>query len=91
MGDLFRGETWASSNMLRTFALSSAASSLRKPPDSERCTTCRDVVDGLTYTRSGGTALAGGGTVPSQGKASEAASPGSPGLIEASRPWNPLA
>ena len=33
----------------------------------------------------------GGGTVPSQGKASEAASPGSPGLVEASRPWNPLA
>ena len=33
----------------------------------------------------------GGGTVPSQGKASEAASRGSPGLVEASRPWNPLA
>ena len=33
----------------------------------------------------------GGDTVPSQGKASEAASRGSPRLVEASRPWNPLA
>ena len=36
----------ASSNMLRTFAFSSAASSLRKPPESERCTICRRVVEG---------------------------------------------
>ena len=40
----------ASSNMLRTFAFSSAASSLRKPPESERCTTCRFVSNGLAYT-----------------------------------------
>ena len=69
---LVRGEppkTWclASSNMLHAFALSSAASSVRKPPESERCTTCRRVVDGLRrLTR-------GGGIVPSQGKASVAA------------------
>ena len=50
--------------MLHAFALSSAASSARKPPESERCTTCRRVVDGLrrvTYT-------GGGGIVPSQGQ-----------------------
>ena len=44
----------ASSNMLRAFASSSAASSITKPPDSERCTTCRDVVDGLTRTHAAG-------------------------------------
>eukprot|EP00964_Phaeocystis_antarctica_P049703 scaffold28803_cov53-Phaeocystis_antarctica.AAC.1 len=32
--------------MLRAFALSSSASSLRKPPESERWTTCRRVVEG---------------------------------------------
>jgi hypothetical protein len=58
-------KTWclASSNMLHAFALSSAWSWARKPPESERCTTCRRVVDGfrrLAYTH-------GGGTVPSQG------------------------
>ena len=31
----------ASSNMMRAFALSSAASSARKAPESERCTICR--------------------------------------------------
>ena len=51
-------KTWylVSSNMLRAFALSSAASSVRKPPDSERCTTCRRVVDGRlkkAHTRRG--------------------------------------
>ena len=42
------------SDMLHAFAFSSAASSVRKPPESERCTTCRQVVDMLrmhTYTR----------------------------------------
>jgi hypothetical protein len=53
--------------MLRTFALSSAESSVRKPPASERCTTCRFIADGLTYT------ARGGDTVPSQNKATEAA------------------
>ena len=41
-------------DMLHAFAFSSAASSVRKPPESERCTTCRQVVDMLrmhTYTR----------------------------------------
>ena len=31
-------------NMLHAFAFSSAASSVRKPPESERCTTCRQTV-----------------------------------------------
>ena len=31
----------ASLNTLRAFALSSEASSVREPPESERCTTCR--------------------------------------------------
>ena len=31
-------------NMLHAFAFSSAASSVRKPPESERCTTCRQAV-----------------------------------------------
>ena len=47
--------------LVDTFAFSSAASSVRKPPESERCTTCRQVVDTLrrhAYTD---------GTVPSQG------------------------
>ena len=34
-------------DMLHAFAFSSAASSVRKPPESERCTTCRQVVDML--------------------------------------------
>eukprot|EP00964_Phaeocystis_antarctica_P109645 scaffold74087_cov60-Phaeocystis_antarctica.AAC.1 len=55
--------------MLHAFALSSAASSVRKPPESERCTTCRRVVGGLRRLTRGG----GGGIVPSQGKASVAA------------------
>ena len=41
-------------DMLHAFAFSSAASSVRKPPESERCTTCRQIVDMLrmhTYTR----------------------------------------
>ena len=50
-------------DMLHAFAFSNAASSVRKPPESERCTTCRQVVDMLrmhTYTR-------GRHRVPSQG------------------------
>ena len=49
------------SNMLHAFAFSSAASSVRKPPESERCTTCRQVVDTLRRH------AYADGTVPSQG------------------------
>ena len=50
------------SYMLHAFAFSSAASSVMKPPESERCTTCRQIVDMLrrhTYTRGGGRAESG--------------------------------
>ena len=87
---LVRGDppkTWclASSNMLHAFALSSAASSVRKPPESERCTTCRRVVDGLIKQLA-----RGGGIVPSQGKASVAAFLGARPRF-ASGPRKPLA
>ena len=50
------------SNVLHAFAFSSAASSVMKPPESERCTTCRQIVDMLrrhTYRRGGGRAESG--------------------------------
>ena len=78
----------ASSNMLRAFALSSAASSPKKPPESERCTTCTRVVDGLrrlTYTH-------GGGTVPSQGMCTQGFRDCFSGFVKhrgSSRLWNP--
>ena len=49
-------------NVLHAFAFSSAASSVMKPPESERCTTCRQIVDMLrrhTYRRGGGRAESG--------------------------------
>ena len=45
--------------MLHAFAFSNAASSVRKPPESERCTTCRQAVDMLRRLTEG--------IVPSQG------------------------
>ena len=41
MGLMIMWPDAASLNTLRAFALSSEASSVREPPESERCTTCR--------------------------------------------------
>ena len=76
----------AFSNMLRAFALSSAASSVRKPPDSERCTICRSGWGGQNEGHVNTHARRRRHRPKSQGRARAAASVYSEAALELPRP-----